>query len=261
MIVQCVCPVCNVLYDADANRLKYGRQTTCSRQCSYKLRANKLKNNVMLTCAMCNTQFTRCVSKIKGGMSFCSDDCHYKAASAKILKRIVLKKYNITDAGRLGWAEGAKKTRQTRLMRNNYKHSESTKIAMSLRMANNIESGKISRSSKLENIVAGVLDNIGIAYRKQVVQRAENGTFAFVFDFMIGDNIAIEVNGTFWHADPRFYSSEKLHKIQIHNTQKWIKKINDAKIKGIKIIEIWEYDIEQDAHSAVMNALNAHLLI
>ena len=154
---------------------------------------------------------------------------------------------------------GAVKTRQTRLMRNNYKHSESAKIKMSLRMANDIENKKISRSSKIENTVADVLDTLGITYRRQVAYRAENGTFAFVFDFMITENVAIEVNGTFWHADSRFYSNEKLHKIQKHNLQKWNKKINDAKNKGIKVIEIWEYDIKKDAHSAVVNALNAHL--
>lgn len=35
------CPVCEVQYDADPRRLKHNRQTTCSRKCSYQLRAEK----------------------------------------------------------------------------------------------------------------------------------------------------------------------------------------------------------------------------
>ncbi len=35
------CPVCSIEYYADPQRLKHGRQTTCSRFCSYKLRAKK----------------------------------------------------------------------------------------------------------------------------------------------------------------------------------------------------------------------------
>lgn len=38
-----ICPVCNTKYTAEAIRLKFGRQTTCSRRCSYDLRnRNKL---------------------------------------------------------------------------------------------------------------------------------------------------------------------------------------------------------------------------
>lgn len=34
------CPVCGTSYLADLQRLKHGRQSTCSRDCSYKLRAS-----------------------------------------------------------------------------------------------------------------------------------------------------------------------------------------------------------------------------
>ena len=34
-----ICPICDKKYDADPQRLKHGRQTTCSRKCSYKLRS------------------------------------------------------------------------------------------------------------------------------------------------------------------------------------------------------------------------------
>ncbi|OGB20608.1 MAG: hypothetical protein A3I66_22850 [Burkholderiales bacterium RIFCSPLOWO2_02_FULL_57_36] len=36
----CTCPVCGNNYFADPVRLKHGRQSTCSRACSYKLRVS-----------------------------------------------------------------------------------------------------------------------------------------------------------------------------------------------------------------------------
>ena len=41
MIVERACEMCAAHYDADTQRLKHGRQTTCSRACSYLLRAQK----------------------------------------------------------------------------------------------------------------------------------------------------------------------------------------------------------------------------
>jgi hypothetical protein len=35
------CPVCKTEYSADTGRLRHNRQTTCSRECSYKFRAKK----------------------------------------------------------------------------------------------------------------------------------------------------------------------------------------------------------------------------
>ena len=40
-LVQCSCPICGVAYSADEARLKHGRQTTCSRKCSYASRGQK----------------------------------------------------------------------------------------------------------------------------------------------------------------------------------------------------------------------------
>lgn len=41
---QRTCPVCGVQYLADPKRLKHGRQTTCSRECSYRLRGKNCCN-------------------------------------------------------------------------------------------------------------------------------------------------------------------------------------------------------------------------
>ena len=59
------CPVCSVSYKADPVRLRHGRQTTCSRACSYALRANKLEKGETFECPVCEVEFTRTPSQIK----------------------------------------------------------------------------------------------------------------------------------------------------------------------------------------------------
>lgn len=41
--VELTCPVCSKLYTADTVRLSFGRQTTCSRKCSYQSRSARLE--------------------------------------------------------------------------------------------------------------------------------------------------------------------------------------------------------------------------
>lgn len=96
------CPVCNKIYLADPKRLKYGRQTTCSRACSYALRAQKLSDSVTLICDMCGTSFERSPAKLKRAKhgSFCSRACHYAARGVGIVRRVVEKPYVYTPQGK-----------------------------------------------------------------------------------------------------------------------------------------------------------------
>lgn len=82
------CPVCGVTYKASAARLKHGRQTTCSRQCSYRLRAfHKTKEKIKLQCPVCLSHFERLESMNKDSQScYCSPSCAYKGRSLGITK-------------------------------------------------------------------------------------------------------------------------------------------------------------------------------
>src|SRR5215218_3678151 len=107
-----VCPVCSTVYFASTTRLKWGRQTTCSRACSYALRAGKQENSVNLVCATCGTKFKRPAAAVKGkhGSQFCSRSCHYAGRSIGVTKRIVSKSYTISPSAYEAWRIGAKKT-------------------------------------------------------------------------------------------------------------------------------------------------------
>lgn len=71
------CPVCGVDYLADPQRLKHGRQTTCSRECSYKYRAMQTSvQSIELTCLDCGKTYYRKPGE-KHGLKFCSLECYF----------------------------------------------------------------------------------------------------------------------------------------------------------------------------------------
>jgi len=92
------CPVCHRNYKADSTRLKHGRQTTCSRQCSYEFRAQKVAvSPVKSTCPVCLSDFGRTPSHFKNSQAFyCSTKCAYRGRTLGLTTRRVTKPYNIT---------------------------------------------------------------------------------------------------------------------------------------------------------------------
>ena len=78
--VERKCPVCGKMYFADASKLKHGRQTTCSRDCSYTLRANASSSKIVVHCARCDKPFHSTPSRQKKGHDiYCSRDCRFPA--------------------------------------------------------------------------------------------------------------------------------------------------------------------------------------
>lgn len=71
------CPNCGKTYEANPVRLKHGRQTTCSRKCSYELRGkNKQKPDVYI-CDNCKKEFIKRPFQMRAKtMTVCSSDCY-----------------------------------------------------------------------------------------------------------------------------------------------------------------------------------------
>lgn len=104
-----ICGVCGAAYEADVGRLKHGRQTTCSRQCSYAERAKKIVKSIDVACATCGKVTKRRPTQIarsKHG-TFCSRACHYAGRSTGASKRVVTAPYRVTEAGRDAWRRSA----------------------------------------------------------------------------------------------------------------------------------------------------------
>lgn len=253
------CPICHTKYEADSGRLKWGRQTTCSRRCSYILRSNKLKSGVKIPCAVCGKIIERTAAQMRGkyDTSFCSRDCHYKGRSLGLSGRVVLKPYQISDEGREGWLRGAQKTREIRIRKNNYAHTEKSKAKLSLANAKAISENRVKVRSKLEDRVGVFLRSLGLNPISQHAIRTPDGRYACCFDFFFPDRmIALEVNGTFWHSDPRHFPDGAIHEVQKRNLVKWDRKMSIAKSLGIEVRQIWEHDLRENFALAITSVLD-----
>jgi G:T-mismatch repair DNA endonuclease (very short patch repair protein) len=70
------------------------------------------------------------------------------------------------------------------------------------------------------------------------------------FDFLINDNFLIEVNGDYWHANPKLFkeSDTFFFRDGVTANEIWLKdhnKLKMAKKEGFKILTLWESDINK----------------
>ncbi len=176
--VERECPVCRVTYTADATRLRHGRETTCSRECSYALRAQQLERRVEGICATCGQEFTRQPSHVKGkhGSQFCSPECHYAGRSLGLTKRIVTQPYRYSDASIAVLSQAAA-------------HAYAT--------------GATLPHPETELAARDLLARHGIAFVHQHVVTLPTGR-AIVLDFFLpGRDLAIEVDAPDLHRKSR----------------------------------------------------------
>ena len=98
-------------------------------------------------------------------------------------------------------------------------------------------------TSKLEERFAkNFLDKLGLNY----IYQYKMVSIGRYLDFMLTDyHVAIEIDGDYWHGNPKLYEEKDLNK-----TQKWSKKVDEMKNKwcsrnGVPLIRIWEKDINE----------------
>ena len=105
--------------------------------------------------------------------------------------------------------------------------------------AHQLQEGRTGKSfNKLESVFAALLDDMGIVYQWQAKLHR------FVFDFLVYDaRLFIEVHGTFWHADPRFYNHDTLKPTQERNCVNDVRKAEAARAAGYRLLVLWEHDI------------------
>lgn len=112
-------------------------------------------------------------------------------------------------------------------------------------------------TSKLEERFAvDFLEKLGVKYIYQF-KVEEIGRW---YDFKIIDGPIIEIQGSYWHGDPRLYEKKDLNKTQLkaqiidEYKKKW------ALSHGIPIYYIWEKDINENPDK-VMNFLKEILYV
>lgn len=98
---------------------------------------------------------------------------------------------------------------------------------------------KPSKQTIPEKIVEGILIKLGLDYKSQ---NPVIGT-KFINDFEVG-NIVIEVQGDYWHGNPKFY--QEFNKVQQKMINRDKRKKRVLEKMGYKVLYLWEYDIKKN---------------
>jgi len=120
-------------------------------------------------------------------------------------------------------------------------------------------------TSKLEEDFArDFLDKLGVKYIYQF-EAKDIGRF-YDFAIILNDNmttgnmILLEIDGGYYHSDPRVVKEDKLNPMQKHNKRVDEHKDKWALLHGIPLIRIWEKDIRENP-KMVMEELKKRLYI
>jgi len=109
--------------------------------------------------------------------------------------------------------------------------------------------------SSWEKRVAGELDHLGIKYEtSKGIRDPRTGRFCACVDLFINGK-ALEVNGTYYHSDPRAYPDGPKTYTQRHNADRYAKKVKHLSELGIPLFEVWEIDLEKDVSMAVREVM------
>jgi len=150
--------------------------------------------------------------------------------------------------GRVPWNKGNKMTEeQTRKMILSRRTPESREKSRNVRMHQIFP----QKDTKPEKIMQIALALNGIKFKKHLEDYGQP-------DIFIEPNICIFVDGDYWHANPKKYSSEnqvtkykKAKEIWAYDT-KINHKLNK---KSYRVIRIWQSDIKDDANKCAENVL------
>lgn len=94
-------------------------------------------------------------------------------------------------------------------------------------------------STYIEREVEEILKSNNVKYVSQYRIRG------FIADFLIGDNLVIEVQGDYWHCNPLIYN-EPQNEIQKHKIKQDRMKRGCFNELGYKILYVWEYDLNNN---------------
>jgi len=106
-------------------------------------------------------------------------------------------------------------------------------------------------TSKIELKIQNILNELEVQYVSHYpLKKIENGNRNYYYDIYIKEyNLIIEINGTYWHADPRNYKpTDKIHYKKGIKTANEIwerdkKKIDFVTELGYNVLTLWEIDI------------------
>lgn len=111
-----------------------------------------------------------------------------------------------------------------------------------------------------------ILDSLNLSYVRNfsLKYKDEEGFSRWrLYDFWIDDKVLLEMNGDYWHANPKFYKGNDKVNIRKHKVARevWAEdsfKKNLAQKNGYNIKIIWEYDFKKMSDKEVVNLLKEY---
>ena len=91
-----------------------------------------------------------------------------------------------------------------------------------------------------EKLVKQILDKYHINYKFRYYLYYE-GKHYYILDFLLANNVIIEVQGDYWHCNPIVYPNPD--EIQLRKIAQDKQKFNTLTELGYRVIYIWEYDL------------------
>jgi G:T-mismatch repair DNA endonuclease (very short patch repair protein) len=95
-----------------------------------------------------------------------------------------------------------------------------------------------------ESVVANILNDIKVDWKYEQIIKIDKKTY--IPDFLINDNIIVEVFGDFWHANPNNYSENDVVYSNITAKQIWERDLLKQMVlekAGYKVYIIWQDEI------------------
>lgn len=118
-------------------------------------------------------------------------------------------------------------------------YTEATKTRRAVKTEIFGNKGKL-KDTTVEIFVEELIKQQGWRYVPQKAVRHLN------YDFYLPDlNVLLEVQGDYWHCNPRLYPDGPKNSVQRENLQKNKNKREVAESQNIPLLEIWELDIQK----------------
>lgn len=246
---------------------KAGKGIFCSRTCYHSSLTGREKiERAFLTCEGCGVVFERRATEqarlISRGVKsfFCSKECKYTKQTID-LPLCIIDEYKLGKSLKFiaTQYQVSSNTIQQFLehhgIERRNKTSQWTSEFCRTKNYEKLEKGFSFLTSKLEDIVALQLEKMGVSFERQKPIRGKEGRYIACADFLLSDGRVMEVNGTYWHCDPRAYPNGPEWESQKSGFISYPQKVARLKAEGIQVIEVWEIDIQCGCEKALKDAL------
>jgi G:T-mismatch repair DNA endonuclease (very short patch repair protein) len=115
--------------------------------------------------------------------------------------------------------------------------------------------GRISKTSKVEDMVHYALVSMNVQHKRWASIRGDYGRYVATVDFLLENNIVLEVQGDYWHANPSIYLDGPIYASQKRTVNNDIRKKDALDKLGYTVVYVWECDVKKNVQATLKEAL------